>query len=67
MVDGCAVGLCGGGWIRVGVYDFVAALLAFANDLGDAAKDALAFGVLARFIVAVEDLGVVGELGSLFF
>lgn len=63
MVDGCAVGLRGGRGVRVGVDDFVAALLALADDGGDAAEDAFAFGCGALFGVAVEDFGCGGEAG----
>lgn len=60
VVHGGAVGDGGGRGIRVRVDDFVAALLALADDGGDAAEDAFALGGrgVARLGVAVEDLGV---------
>ena len=57
MVHARAVGDRGCGRVRVGVDDFVAALFSFADDGGDAAEDAFAFGVCALFGVAVEDFG----------
>lgn len=70
MVYGGAVGDAGRGGVRVGVDDFVAALLALADDGGDAAEDAFAFkggggGRGAVFdVVAVEDFGAGGEAGA---
>lgn len=63
MVYRCAVRDGWGRGIRVRVDDFVAALLALADDGGDAAQDAFAFGVCALFGVAVEDFCRGSEAG----
>jgi hypothetical protein len=51
-----------GHWIWVCVLDLVASLLAFANDVCDAAEDAFAF--LGAAFVAIEDVGAQRELQS---
>lgn len=63
MIHRCAVRDRRRGRIRISVYDFVAALFAFADYGGDAAEDAFAFGVCALFGVAVEDFGGGGKAG----
>jgi hypothetical protein len=48
---------------RISIDDFVAALFSLANDRGDSAKDAFAFGVCALLGVAVEDFGFGKQAG----
>lgn len=65
MSDGSSVGrrqFAARHWIWVCILDLVAALLAFANDVCDAAEDAFAF--LGAAFVAIEDVSAEGELQS---
>jgi len=63
VVDRRAVRDRGCGRIGVRVDDFVAPLLALADDGGDAAEDAFALCVCAFLGVAVEDFCGGGEAG----
>ena len=58
MSDRSAVWLIWCWWIRVGIDDLVAALLAISNYTGDAAKYPFALLIRSLLAVAVEDFGV---------
>lgn len=61
MVNACAVGHGRRGWVRVCVDDFVAALLAFADDGGYAAEYAFSFEGAGLGICPVKDFGAYVE------